>query len=88
MFIEALADGAVQCGLPRNRALLYAAKTVEGAAHYLIDVEEHPGALKDEVCSPGGSTIEGVHALEEGAFRADVSNAVIRAYEKTKKLGR
>jgi len=83
MFIEALADGAVSCGLPRDKALSYAASMVGGAAEMVIKSEKHPGELKDAVCSPGGTTIEGVRALEEGAFRADAMNAVIAAYEKT-----
>ena len=88
MFIEALADGGVECGLPRDKAMLYAAKTLEGAAKMVMQTGKHPGILKDEVCSPGGSTIEGVHALEASAFRAASADAVITAYEKTKKLGK
>ena len=88
MFIEALADGAVQCGLPRDKALLYAAKTLRGAAKMVLETGKHPGLLKDEVCSPGGSTIEGVAALEDGAFRATAIDAVVRAFEKTKALGK
>ncbi len=87
MFAEALADGGVQCGLPRDKALLMAAETLKGAAKMILETGKHPGQLKDDVCSPGGSTIEGVHALEEGSFRADVSGAVIAAYKKTQKLG-
>lgn len=88
LFIEALADGGVQCGLPRDKALLYAAQTVLGSAKLVLESGEHPGVLKDRVCSPGGSTIVGVHALERGAFRADASEAVLAAFEKTKELGR
>lgn len=87
MFIEALADGGVACGLPRDKAMLYACETLKGAAEMVLATKKHPGQLKDEVCSPGGSTIEGVHALEDGAFRSTVSDAVIAAYEKTKRLG-
>lgn len=87
MFIEALADGGVQCGLTREAALTLAAETVKGAAEMVLKSEKHPEQLKDEVCSPGGSTIVGVHALENGAFRADASGAVIAAFEKTQKLG-
>ncbi len=87
MFAEALADGGVECGLTRDKALTLAAETIKGAAEMLLKTGKHPGQLKDEVCSPGGSTIEGVHALEQGAFRATASSAVIAAYEKTKKLG-
>ncbi len=88
MFIEALADGGVACGLPRAKALSYAAEMLAGAAALAGRGEKHPGALKDAVCSPGGSTIAGVRALEEKAFRAAVMDAVIAAFEKTKELGR
>ena len=83
LFIEALADGGVDCGLPRDKALLYAAETVKGASEMVIKSQKHPGVLKDAVCSPGGTTIEGVRALEEGGMRASAMNAVIKAYEKT-----
>ena len=88
VFAEALADGAVSVGLPRDKADLLAAKTLLGAAKMLLEGGKHPGQLKDEVCSPGGSTIEGVRALEEGGFRAAAMNAVISAYEKTLALGK
>ena len=88
MFLEALADGGVAAGLPRDKALLYAAHMLEGAAVTALESGEHPGALKDAVCSPGGSTIEGVVTLEEGGFRGTVSDAVIAAYEKTVALGK
>ncbi len=88
MFIEALADGGVKCGLTREQAQRYAAETVMGAAKLAIESGKHPGELKDAVCSPGGSTIEGVIALESGAFRATASDAVIAAYEKTLELGK
>lgn len=87
MFIEALADGGVECGLPRDKALALAAQTVSGAAEMVISSGEHPGKLKDNVCSPGGTTIAGVHALEEGRFRATSMNSVKAAFDKTKKLG-
>ena len=87
MFIEALADGAVKCGLPRAKALDYAARTLIGSAEMVLRSGKHPEQLKDEVCSPGGSTIAGVAALEDGAFRAACIAAVDAAYEKTKKLG-
>ncbi len=85
-FAEALADGGVRCGLSRADANLLAAQTLLGSAKLLLESGLHPGVWKDAVCSPGGTTIEGVLALEEGAFRSDVSKAVIAAYEKTKKL--
>ena len=87
-FIEALADGGVQCGLPRDKAMTYAANTLIGAAETLLKTGKHPGLLKDEVCSPGGSTIEGMHALETAGFRGISAEAVIAAYEKTKTLGK
>ena len=82
MFVEALADGAVTCGLPRKAAIRYAAQMLKGTAELLLETGEHPGSLKDRVCSPAGSTIQGVRRLEEGAFRADVCEAVIAAWEK------
>ena len=88
MFIEALADGGVRCGLPRDKALLYAAETLFGSAKMVLETNEHPGKLKDAVCSPAGSTIEGVTALENGSFRADVINAVDKAYKRTVELGK
>lgn len=87
MFIEALADGGVKCGLSRDLSLKLAAKTVSGAADTVILTGKHPEALKDAVCSPAGSTIEGVGALEKGAFRGTVSDAVTAAYKRTKELG-
>jgi pyrroline-5-carboxylate reductase len=88
MFIEAFADGGVKCGLPREKALLYAAETLFGSAKMVLETNEHPGKLKDAVCSPAGSTIEGVNALENGSFRADVMNAVDKAYKRTVELGK
>lgn len=82
MFVDALADGAVACGLPRKEAIAYAAQMMKGTAELLLYSGEHPDALRDRVCSPGGSTIQGVRKLEEGAFRAAVMNAVIATYEK------
>ena len=86
MFIEALADGGVRCGLPRAKALLYAAETVRGTAVLLEQSGQHPGALKDAVCSPGGTTIEGVAALESAGFRAAAMEAVTAAYRRTLEL--
>ncbi len=88
LLAEALADGGVQCGLPRDKALLLAEQTLFGTAAVLLKNGTHPGVLKDAVCSPGGSTIAGVQALEEGAFRADAANAVLAAYRKTQELGK
>ena len=86
LFLEALADGGVACGLPRHKALAYAAQMLRGTAQLLLETGEHPGALKDAVCSPGGTTIQGVRTLEEAGFRGAVMDAVIAAYEKTKAL--
>ena len=83
LFLEALADGGVACGLPRDKALRYAGQMLSGAAEMVLESGKHPGRLKDEVCSPGGTTIQGVRALEEGGVRAAAMNAVIAAYEKT-----
>lgn len=87
LFVEALADGGVACGLPRRAALEYATQMTVGAAKLILETGAHPGALKDAVCSPAGSTIAGVRTLETAALRAAVMNAVIAAYERTKALG-
>lgn len=86
MFIESLADGGVKCGLPRDKAIAYAAKTLSGAAELVLSSGEHPDKLKDDVCSPGGTTIAGVHSLEKNAFRGAVAEAVEAAYKRTKEL--
>ncbi len=86
MFAEALADGAVKCGLSRDKALLYAKQTIIGSGKMMLMSQKHPEQLKDEVCSPGGTTIEGVLSLENGGFRHTASSAVVAAYEKTSKL--
>ena len=85
MFAEALADAGVECGLPRDKALLYAAQMLKGSAELILQ-EGNPAVLKDRVCSPGGTTIAGVHALENGAFRAAAMNAVTSAYKRTLEL--
>ena len=85
LFLEALADGAVACGLPRNKAMALAAQMLLGSAQLALD-GTHPGVLKDRVCSPAGTTIQGVRALEKGGFRSAVMEAVIAAYERTMAL--
>ena len=88
LFIEALADAGVQTGLQRETALQMAAQTVLGAGQLVLESKQHPGVLKDQVCSPGGSTIAGVASLEAHAFRGIVMEAVNKAYKRTKKLGK
>ena len=88
MMIEAMADGGVACGLPRAKAQLYAAMTMAGAAEMVMKSGMHPGALKDAVCSPGGSTIAGVRTLEQHGFRGAVMDCVDAAYRKSQDLGK
>jgi pyrroline-5-carboxylate reductase len=87
LFIEGLSDGGVAAGLPREIALKLAAQTVLGSAKMVLETGQHPGALKDMVTSPGGTTIEGLHELEKGKLRATLISAVRAATEKSRKLG-
>jgi len=87
-FIEALADGGVRYGVPRAMAYELAAQTLIGAAKMVLETGEHPGKLKDAVCSPGGTTIEGIYALEKGGMRAAVMDALGATVEKTLKLSK
>ena len=88
MFIEALADGGVQCGLPRAKALRYAEQMLAGTARLAMEENLHPGQLKDGVCSPGGSTIAGVSKLEEKGFRGAVMQAVCASHARNKEMGK
>ena len=88
LFIEALADGGVLAGLPRDKALRYAVQTVFGAAVMVQETEKHPSELKDMVTSPGGTTIAGLTALENDAFRGTVINAVKAAWQRSTELGK
>ena len=88
MFIEAMADAAVKLGLPRAQAYTYAAQTLKGSASMALETGKHPAALKDSVCSPAGTTIEGVAALERNGFRNSVIEAVTAAYNRSVALGK
>ncbi|MCT8978514.1 pyrroline-5-carboxylate reductase [Clostridium sp. CX1] len=88
MFIEAMADGGVEMGLTREMAQTLAAQTVMGAAKMVLDSGDHPGLLKDKVCSPGGATIAGVRALEQGGFRGTVMNAVEAGKVRMEEVGK
>jgi pyrroline-5-carboxylate reductase len=87
VFIEALADGGVRAGLPRDIALSLATQTVLGSAQMVRDTKQHPAALKDAVASPGGTTIAGLHAAESAGFRAAVMDFVVAAAERANALG-
>lgn len=88
LMVEALADGGVAAGLPRTVALQLALQTVKGTAQLLQESGQHPGELKDQVTSPGGTTIAGITALERSGFRSALIEAVLAAYERSQALGR
>ena len=88
VMLEAMADGAVACGLPRKTAMEYAAATMAGAAAMYQETGTHPGALKDAGCSPGGSTIAGIRELESKGFRGAVMDCINAAWIKNKELGK
>jgi len=87
LIIEALSDGGVAAGLPRDVATRLAAQTLLGSAKLLLETDEHPGALKDMITSPGGTTIEGLHELEKAGVRGALMNAVRAATDKSRRLG-
>ena len=87
LMIEALADGGVKMGLPRESAQLLAAQTLLGAARLVLETREHPGVLKDRVASPGGTSIAGLHELERGGFRTALISAVEAAAQRSQELG-
>ena len=88
MMLEAMADGAVSCGLPREKAMSMAAMTLSGSAELYLQTKQHPGALKDAVCSPAGSTIVGVRSLENHGFRGAVMDCIIETFKRNKELGK
>ena len=88
MFMDALADGAVACGVPKEKALSYAAATMIGAGRMIQQTAQSPEALKNAVCSPGGSTIAGVRALEAGGFYETIQACVMAAYKRNQELGK
>ena len=86
MFIEAMADAAVKLGIPRKKAYKMAAKSVLGSAKMVLDTEQHPGELKDMVCSPSGTTIDAVVELEKQGFRSSIIEAMIKCADKSKSM--
>ena len=86
--IEAMADAGVALGLPREQALQMATQTFKGAASMVLETGQHPGSLRDAVCSPGGSTIAGVNRLEQVGLRGDIIAGVEAAYKRTQELGK
>ncbi len=88
LFIEALTKGGVECGLAEEQAMLYAKQMLLGSAKLALESDQHPSALRQAVCSPGGSTIEGIYALQNGSFTETVVNAVKASYKRNQELGK
>lgn len=88
LFIEALTEGGVACGLPREKAMLYAKQMLLGSAKLALESSQEPAALRQAVCSPGGSTIEGIYALQNGKFPEAVTQAVIASFRRNQELGK
>jgi pyrroline-5-carboxylate reductase len=88
LLLDAMADGAVACGLPREKALRYGAMTMAGAAKMYLETGTHPGALKDAVCSPGGSTIAGIRQLEDKGCRSMMMECILAAHRRNLELGK
>lgn len=86
MFIEAMADAAVRAGMPRQQAYIFAAQAVKGSAEMVLETGMHPGALKDQVCSPAGTTIEAAAVLEDKGFRSAVIEAMKACVDKSKEM--
>ncbi len=86
VIIDALADAGVRIGLPRNLAIRAAAQTLYGAAKIQLETGEHPAVLRDRVTSPGGTTIAGIHAMEQGGLRAAIMDGVVACYEKATEM--
>ena len=86
MFIEAMADAAVKLGIPRTKAYKLAEQSILGSAKLALETGKHPGVLKDEVCSPGGTTIEAVIDLEKNGFRNTIISAVEKCAEKSRNM--
>ena len=86
MFIEAMADAGVKLGIPRAKAYKLAEQSILGSAKLALETGKHPGVLKDEVCSPGGTTIEAVNDLEKNGFRSTVISAIEKCADKSKNM--